>query len=172
MGFLPWLISSANSTISHAAAKMASSPCSCQNSMSKERSGNPRSTSRVFHDQFSGTLISASSIRALTVSGYQDEGRVLSSALIPASARPTRTKTRPSPAFAVQIAPRVIALIDIFQAGISHLQRLPASITRATIYPLEYFASLFDGVRRREDRKQNTRSVYEGTRMSCRRMEI
>jgi hypothetical protein len=36
---VPWLISSANSTISHAAAKMASSPCSCQNSMSNERSG-------------------------------------------------------------------------------------------------------------------------------------
>jgi len=32
------------------------------------------------------------------------------------------------------IAPRVIALIDRCRAGISHLQRLPASITRATIW--------------------------------------
>jgi len=31
------------------------------------------------------------------------------------------------------IAPRVIALIDRWRAGISHLQRLPASITRAAI---------------------------------------
>jgi hypothetical protein len=31
------------------------------------------------------------------------------------------------------IAPRAIALIDLLQAGISHLQRLPASITRGTI---------------------------------------
>jgi hypothetical protein len=47
VGFLPCLTSSANSTISHAAAKMASSPCSCQNSMSNVRSGNPPSTRRV-----------------------------------------------------------------------------------------------------------------------------
>ena len=32
-----------------AAAKIASSPCPCQDSMSNERSGKPRSTSRVFH---------------------------------------------------------------------------------------------------------------------------
>jgi hypothetical protein len=32
-----------------------------------------------------------------------------------------------------QIAPRVIVLIDLCRAGISHLQRLPASITRATL---------------------------------------
>jgi hypothetical protein len=32
-----------------------------------------------------------------------------------------------------QIVPRVIALIDLCRAGISHLQRLPASITRAAI---------------------------------------
>src|SRR5580698_4796855 len=51
VGFPPWLISSANSTNSHAAAKMASSACSCQNSMSNERSGNPCSTSRVFHTE-------------------------------------------------------------------------------------------------------------------------
>jgi hypothetical protein len=31
------------------------------------------------------------------------------------------------------IAPRVIALIDLGRVGISHLQRLPASITRAAI---------------------------------------
>ena len=40
VGFLPWLTSSASSTSSHAAAKMASSPCSCQNSISNERCGN------------------------------------------------------------------------------------------------------------------------------------
>jgi hypothetical protein len=38
-----------------------------------------------------------------------------------------------------EIAPRVIALIDLSQAGISHLQRLPASITRATICLPETF---------------------------------
>jgi len=32
-----------------------------------------------------------------------------------------------------QIAARVIALIDLGEAGISHLQQLPASITRAAI---------------------------------------
>lgn len=37
---------------------MASSPCSCQNSISNERSGNPRSTSRVFQVDLSGTLVS------------------------------------------------------------------------------------------------------------------
>jgi hypothetical protein len=31
----------------------------------------------------------------------------------------------------------VIALIDLLQAGISHLQRHPASITRATIFEAE-----------------------------------
>jgi hypothetical protein len=60
VGFLPRLPSSANSTISHAAAKMASSPCSCQNSMSNDRSGNPPSTSRVFHGKCFGRLISTS----------------------------------------------------------------------------------------------------------------
>ena len=30
-----------------------------------------------------------------------------------------------------QIVPRVIVLIDLCRTGISHLQRLPASITRA-----------------------------------------
>src|ERR1017187_1022062 len=49
VGFRPYLISSANSTISHAAEKMASSPCSCQNSMSNSRSGKLPSTRRVFH---------------------------------------------------------------------------------------------------------------------------
>src|SRR5690348_1357831 len=34
--------------ISHAARKIASSPCSCQNSMSNFRSGNPFRTTRVF----------------------------------------------------------------------------------------------------------------------------
>jgi hypothetical protein len=34
-------------TICHAARKMASSPCPCQNSMSKFRSGNPPRTTRV-----------------------------------------------------------------------------------------------------------------------------
>ena len=51
-GFLPFLTSSAGSTSSQAAAKIASSPCSCQNSISNERSGNPSSTSRVFHAEF------------------------------------------------------------------------------------------------------------------------
>ena len=32
-----------------------------------------------------------------------------------------------------QIAPRVIVPIDLCRAGISYLQRLPASITRATL---------------------------------------
>ena len=32
-----------------------------------------------------------------------------------------------------EIVPRVIALIDLCRAGISQLQRLPASITRAAI---------------------------------------
>src|ERR1035438_6370757 len=49
VGFRPCLISSANSTISHAAEKIASVPCSCQNSMSNSRSGKLPSTSRVFH---------------------------------------------------------------------------------------------------------------------------
>lgn len=39
--------------ISHAAWKIASSPCSCQNSMSNLRSGNPSRTTRVFHGRFS-----------------------------------------------------------------------------------------------------------------------
>jgi len=41
MGFLPWLSSSANTTNSRAAAKIASSPCSCQNSMSNCRTNDP-----------------------------------------------------------------------------------------------------------------------------------
>ena len=36
-----------------------------------------------------------------------------------------------------QIVPRVIVLIDLCRAGISHLQRLPASITRAAIWQRE-----------------------------------
>lgn len=47
---------------SHAVAKIAQSPCSCQNSMLKERSGNPPFTRRAFHDEFSRRPIFASSI--------------------------------------------------------------------------------------------------------------
>ncbi|MGA8620730.1 MAG: transposase [Candidatus Sulfotelmatobacter sp.] len=36
-----------------------------------------------------------------------------------------------------QIVPRVIVLIGPCRAGISHLQRLPVSITRATIFQAE-----------------------------------
>jgi hypothetical protein len=36
-----------------------------------------------------------------------------------------------------QIVPRVIVLIDLCRVRISHLQRLPASITRATIFQAE-----------------------------------
>jgi hypothetical protein len=50
-----------------------------------------------------------------------------------------------------EIVPRVIAPIDLCRAGISHLQRLPASITRAAISPLENSASLYFGVRRRKN---------------------
>src|ERR1039457_5395637 len=49
VGFRPCLVSSANSTISHAAEKIASVPCSCQNSTSNSRSGKLPSTRRVFH---------------------------------------------------------------------------------------------------------------------------
>jgi hypothetical protein len=48
-----------------------------------------------------------------------------------------------------RIAPRVIALIDLFQAGISHLQRLPTSITRGTICLTRNSAHFFDGVHRK-----------------------
>jgi len=37
------------------------------------------------------------------------------------------------PSFCSAIVPRVTALIELPRAGISHLQRLPASITRAAI---------------------------------------
>jgi len=43
-------------------------------------------------------------------------------------------KDRQKSSFCPQIVPRVIALIDLGRAGISHLQRLPASITRAAIW--------------------------------------
>ena len=39
-----------------------------------------------------------------------------------------------STSFVYQIVPRVIVLIDLCRDGISHLQRLPASITRAAIW--------------------------------------
>jgi hypothetical protein len=70
LGFLPWLVSSASSTISHAAAKIASSPCSCQNSMSNERSGKAPCTSRVFQFEFRGMFI-ALRILLFTSSAYQ-----------------------------------------------------------------------------------------------------
>ena len=46
---------------------------------------------------------------------------------------PLRAKPLPSTRSCGQIVPRVIVLIDLCRAGISHLQRLPASITRAAI---------------------------------------
>jgi len=66
VGFLPWLVSSANSTNSHAAAKMASSPCSCQNAMSNERSGKLPSTSRVFQTEFRGMIMFSPLNRSLS----------------------------------------------------------------------------------------------------------
>lgn len=50
---------------------------------------------------------------------------------------------RGSTSFVFQIVPRVIALIVPSRAGISHLQRLPASITRATIVEAEKSRPLF-----------------------------
>jgi hypothetical protein len=53
-----------------------------------------------------------------------------------------------STTFVYAIVPRVIVLIDLCQAGISPLQRHPASITRATIRPSGNSASFFENVNR------------------------